>query len=169
MKLPRWDDPEALEKWTLAQLDKLDEPTQRDINSYIQTMTNDAYGEDRARFFGELLQRGKLVQAVEARDTTTINRLTANEPELQRLAIQLLTQKRERGRKKGDRRDTDHKPHTLEVLREAARDVTRIYDIWKRDFGKRNRSNHPTAVDIAAGRWGLDPEEIVRYRKTFAA
>jgi hypothetical protein len=72
---------------------------------------------------------------------------------------------RGRGRQKGESRPTDHKQITIMVLEDAARDVGRVRDIFKRDWNKCYRSQSPTAVEIAAVRYGRDADELRNYIK----
>ena len=50
-------------------------------------------------------------------------------------------------------------------LDEAVADVARIRDLWQQTFGKRYRSQPPTAIEIAARRHGLASEQLVAFRK----
>ena len=50
-------------------------------------------------------------------------------------------------------------------LDEAVADVARIRDLWQQTFGKRNRSQPPTAIEIAARRHGLASVQLVNFRK----
>jgi hypothetical protein len=115
MKLPLWNcrnNPLArrrLEEWTLDQLDKLDNElamkhaelvTERDIRD-MEAMQSDEFHEWWAEEDFRRQQRARVAQAVKAvkaakakdkaKAKDLIKRLTANDPELQRLAIRLLT------------------------------------------------------------------------------
>ncbi len=171
--LPRWNsrneaDRKRLEEWTLDQLDKLDVQlvTERDIE-IMQLMNSDEFFEWSGQQSKREQQRGRVVKAAKAKDANLIKRLTANDPELQQLAIRVLTYRRGRGRPKG--RPTDIPEETRVDLERAATDVRRIYDLWKRKLGHCYRTDRPTPVEIAARRWGFDVDELKRFRKNFAS
>jgi hypothetical protein len=50
-------------------------------------------------------------------------------------------------------------------LAEADADVDRIVALWREAFGCRRRTCPPTAVAIAARRYGLSPAQLETYRK----
>jgi len=175
MKRPPWDcrNDEArrhLEEWTLDQLDKLDNElvTERDIE--IMELTNsDAFHEWSEQQPWREQLRVRVIKAAKAKDARLLTRLTANDPELQQLAYRVLTFKRGRGRPKGSRA-TDIVGEKRALLEYAAIDVVRIYDIWQRKLKQRYRTQRPTAIEIAARRWGFDDdEELRRFRKNFAS
>lgn len=57
-----------------------------------------------------------------------------------------------------------HRPKGSEPgLAEAWREVKRIREIWRREFGRYNRNESPTAVELAAWRHDFDPEAIRNY------
>jgi hypothetical protein len=188
MKLPRWDcrneaDRKHLEEWTLDQLRKLDNEldklndqlvTERDIEM-MEAMQSDYFFKWSEEQFKRDQQRARVIQAVKAKDTRLLLRLTANDPELQQLW--LLTLKR-RGRPKGSRKtdivgkkriiSADIVGEEREVLEYADADVPRIYDLWQRQLGHRNRKESPTAVEIAARRWGVGVAKLRKFRKNFS-
>ena len=67
---------------------------------------------------------------------------------------QVLRQRKGRGRPAG----ADPR------LAAADADVDRIVAIWQWAFGKRNRSQPPTAIDIAARRHGVDAAKLQTHR-----
>ena len=94
MKKPRWDcrndeDRRLLENWTLDQLDKLDHEhvTERDI----EAMQSDEFFKWSEEQFRRQQQRVRIVKAAKAKDTRLLTRLTTNDPELQQLAVRVLT------------------------------------------------------------------------------
>jgi hypothetical protein len=175
VKPPRWDcrnndlARRRLEEWTLDQLNKLDDllVTERDIE-IMQLMNSDEFFEWSEQQSKREQQRGRVVKAAKAKDTRLLTRLTTTDPELQQLAVRVLTFRRRRGRPKGSRA-TDIVGETRVVLERAAADVHRIYDLWQREFGHRYRTERPTAVEIAARRWGADADQLRRFRKNFAS
>jgi len=170
MKLPRWDCrnnallERQLEEWTLAQLDKLDNDlvTERDIEIMHEWTDQEFWSEE---YFWRQQQRARIVKAAKAKNKKLLWRLAANDYEFQQLALWLLT--RGRGRPKGSW-PTDIVGEKRALLERAAIDVVRICDIWQDKLGHRNRKERPTAVEIAARRWGVDEDELGRFRKNFA-
>jgi hypothetical protein len=171
MKLPPWDcrndlARRHLEEWTLDQLDKLDNElvTERDI----EAMQSDEFFKWSEEQFRRQQQRARVVKAAKAKDTRLLTRLTTNDPELLQLAYRILSHKRGQGRPKGSRQ-TDIVGEERALLEYAAIDVVRIYDLWQRKLGHRYRKESPTAVEIAARRWGVGVNELRRFRKNFAS
>jgi ribosomal protein L34 len=171
---PRWNcrneaDRKRLEEWTLDQFNKLDDQlvTERDIE-IMQLMNSDEFFEWSDQQSKREQQRGRVVKAAKAKDANLIQRLTANDPELQQLAVRVLTHRRGKGRPKGSW-PTDIPEEKRIALARAAADVRRIYDLWKRKLGFRYRTQTPTAVEIAARRWGFDDDELKRFRRNFAS
>lgn len=175
MKKPLWDcrnndlARRRLEEWTLDQLNKLDDQlvTERDIE-ILQLMNSEEFFEWSEQQSKREQQRGRVVKAAKAKDANLIKRLTANDPELQQLAVRVLTFRRGRGRPKGSW-PTDIVGEKRVLLERAAADVHRIYDLWQRELGHRYRTESPTAVEIAARRWGCDLDELKRFRKNLAS
>ena len=195
MKLPRWnclndEHRRHLEEWTLAQLDKLDNNlvTQRDIEDMEAMDSNPDYHKWAWELFFPSDQqlkrqqlRARVVKAAKAKDMRLLWRLTAKDPEVQQLADQLLTRKR--GRPKGSRKkdivdknkrviSADIVGEERDLLERAAIDVYRIYDLWQDTIWEDNRSHRyrtqsPTAVEIAARRWGVDAEELRNFKRNF--
>ena len=100
--------------------------------------------------------RARVVKAAKAKDTRLLLRLTANNPELQQLADQLLIPKsgRPKGSRKTDSRgkkriiSADITPDERSILERARIDVGRIYDIWQATIWEDNRTHrksHPTS------------------------
>lgn len=189
---------ELLEEWTLEQLDAGEPPVTQDelkkerrkrtkvgkrralptslrlanIMKYLGWEPGRSVNDKFKRMIGkELKTRKRIITAAKARDGNALIRLTGDDLELAHWAIRALTRAPGRGRKTGEPRPTDYNLEKLFHLRCAAADIKRIYEIWKRQFGFRNRSsrNRPTALSIAARRWELDENELERFRKTFAA
>jgi hypothetical protein len=155
MKLPRWDcrsaaDQKRLEAWTNARLDEAGDDMPID----------ESYAVATEKHFGQVLKRGRLLVAVKAKDKKTVARLADTE-ELRLLALQ----QRGRGRAPGDRRPNDLPEVERWACQEAVDDMERIRLIWQHDFGKRNRSADPTANDIAARRYNIEPDILINYRK----
>lgn len=105
-----------------------------------------------------------VIVAAKSKDFDTLTRLAANDPALAQLAIRMLPPNAPgRGRKK--------MPRMINPARRryrlccAAHDVERIQQIWKGEFNKTSRTLSPTAVQIAARRWGFDVNDLIRYRK----
>ena len=175
MKEPVWNcDTERKRKeltdWTLAQLGPPDEPqpTPAEIEAYIASLQTDT---ETPKGWPRAPKRDAVITAAKAKDLAALKRLTADDPNLGQLALRVLTHKPRRGRPKGARLSPKDIPSERGILREAAADVRRIYKLWQREFGKRNRSPHrnpPTAVQIAAERWHVEVDDLERYRKTFA-
>jgi hypothetical protein len=88
--------------------------------------------------------------------------------ELHRVALREFIRMHTPGHREGDK--PKYPPEVQDIFEAAARDVDRIYDIWERELGKRNRShrNPPTAVGIAARLWGLKVKALRTFRKDFA-
>lgn len=189
---------ELLAKWTLGQLsiepsgmewwqnqqrkrakfNREPLPTNPRLANMIKYLGWREQRSDNGKFERMILREGKrlkkrkpIMAAVKASDGDALIRLSDDDSELLRLAIEALTHKPGRGRKEGEPRETDHDLEKLDSLRCACVDIKRIYEIWQREFSKRNRSyrNPPTALGIAARRWDLDESELEQFRKTFAA
>lgn len=149
------------EYWTNAKLDELFEPSAADIiREQDHTLSPVVHKE-----LSEQLHRGRLIQAVRSKDQAAVARLADTE-ELKRLAFRVAFEKHGRGREKGEGRPQDYSQHLKAALEEASREIGLIRKIWASEFnGKRNRSNDPTAIDIAARRWGIDPGALINFRK----
>jgi hypothetical protein len=158
-KPPRWlcrdeKDQQCLEDWTNRALDSMFEPSAADI----------AREQDPTPVFHQelstQLKRGRVIVAARAGESETLARL-ATTPELLRLALK----PHKRGREKGEQRPRDLPQLAKWGCIEALADVEHIRRIWKNEFGKRNRSESPTAMEIAARRWGIDPEVLITFKK----
>jgi hypothetical protein len=102
--------------------------------------------------------------------------LVGNKPEWFRFALWQLWQlahrpsvigkKNNQGRKKGESRPSDYSPLERDILSDASNDVDRIRMVWKRHFKKQNRSERqpPTAVQIAARRYGVGERLLMNWR-----
>jgi hypothetical protein len=164
-KLPRWDcrnlkDQRALEQWTNAQLDLMD----ADFDIEFEMMMIEEGYDWLERDINARYKRGTLAVAVKNKDEKTLNRLMAD-PELRTLALRWWAHKPGRGRKKGEPRTHDIPQPMRFALEWASKDVARIKDIWKDHFNKQNRSEHPTAIAIAAKRNRVDENLLINWRK----
>jgi hypothetical protein len=168
MKLPRWDcrnqaEQDRFEKWCNEQLNAFYEAQEGPPD--LQRENDPAFAAVIAQDFKRVLVR----KAVGEKDANALVRLTSNDPQLLRLAFQLLTQKRGRGRPKGSRRrsDLERKGVLDPVLAEAASEMKDLRHIWWRYYGKRNRSRSikPTAIEIVARRWNIEESALRNYLK----
>jgi hypothetical protein len=149
MKKPRWDcrngaDRKALEVWTNARLDELDEPSDDDIAIYIATMTDEKFHDATVKHFGATIRRNRAINKFKAMGWKPPHGV---------------------GRAKGEPRPGDLSDIEKAALEYAADDVESIYRIWRQDFQKRNRGAAPTAIAIAARRAGIDEEQLINFRK----
>ena len=82
------------------------------------------------------------------------------------------TTPRGKGRERGEPRPGDYQEIDWLAFLCAHEDVYRIrHHVWKpfrRGNRLRNRTEWPTAVDIAAKRYGLDQEALISFRKNFS-
>lgn len=163
--LPRWDchdekDQERLEAWTNARLDSIDDtaadPKRDPFHIFDPTVA--VLEQDIA----QRLKRGRVKIAARAGHYETVARL-ADTVELRRLALSSLDHRR--GREIGDQRPNDLPQTTKRCCEEALADVEHIRQIWKTTYGKRNRSASPTAMEIAARRWGIDDTLLINFKK----
>jgi hypothetical protein len=155
------------EAWTNEQLDlldeELDEPPMGAEGLEPPTVEDLERGEELP--FD--LTPGKIAQAVEQRDYKELARLTAKRRDLLTLMFRLQDRKRRRGRRKGDPRPSDLPQVIKDVLPLVSTDVDRIRHIWKKTYNRTNRTEAPTALEIAARRWNIEPEidSLINYRK----
>jgi hypothetical protein len=105
-----------------------------------------------------------VILAVRAKDRATVERL-ADTPELRQLALREALRQHRRGREKGEQRPRDLPQTTKWGCEEALEDVEHIRRIWKRHYGRRNRAMEPTAIEIAARRWGIKDETLINFKK----
>lgn len=167
--LPKWNcrnqaDQDYLETWTNQQLDLIADRLpaslvrkDAEMHSIIQAMLSD----------NRTFERTLIYFAVADGDAATIERLTVEHPELRDFAVQLSTYKRGRGRLKNERRPDDWSRDEANAFPFAAEGVSRIRAIWKRYFGKQNRTAPPTAIDIAARRYGINEERFRNMLKNY--
>ena len=79
------------------------------------------------------------------------------------LAAFLHLPKRGHGKRLPIKQWCDHDP-----ARFAALEVEEIKALWQRHYGKRVRRFKPTAVEIAAGRWGVAPADVEQWIRHLA-
>jgi hypothetical protein len=156
MKPPRWDcrnkaDQDLLEEWTNFRLAELDDEQER------RTEHPDAAAIQlkwTSQLMSQNQRRSLVIDAIKKKDWETFERL-ADTVELRRLR---------RPRKRG--RPPSRASALLSFGREgAAEDVERIRKIWHQHYKKQNRSDPPTAIEIAARRYGMEPDELINYLK----
>ena len=148
-------DIKRFEAWTNARLDEMFEP--RSDEHLIQLSLSDP------KFAASVeagAKRRRVITAARARDTAALTRLADTE-ELRRLAFS----PHRRGREKGEPRPRDLPQLTRWCCEEALADVKRIRQIWKRHYGRQNRTIEPTAIEIAARRWGIKDETLINFKK----
>jgi hypothetical protein len=145
-----WDDPERLKWWTLEQLygvDIRDLTLEDRIDIMEEHSPHRQDKTDRAGGMGEL-RRGLL--RIKQEDPEMFVQMMTDTPSYWR-----YVRKRPRGRP----------PGSAVGIAEAWAERARIRDIWRGTFGKSNRKDPPTAVDIAAWRHDFDPGELINYGK----
>jgi hypothetical protein len=165
--------------WTNEQLDLMDEPSLEDL----EREANEHFLASTEKNFGQMLIRGRITEAIERKDHEAIARLTAEDPDLRRLAFQLLTRMRGPGRRKGELRAPDlpeayradpdaskadrSNIYSLyrERLKSASADVDRIRHIWKINYKRSSRKHSPTADEIAARRNDVELKSLINFRK----
>jgi hypothetical protein len=160
-----------LEAWTNKQLDLLDEPTADDIRHDFENFSDDRYAEALTKYVTGRLKRGRIVEAIKSGAPKTVERLTANNEELRRWALEQLMRMRKppgRGRKDREPRPGDYSEVERTVLQDASEDVDRIQQIWNRHYKRQNRSHRqpPTAIQISARRNKL--ADIAKRRRAQA-
>ncbi len=160
-KPPRWlcrdeKDQQCLEDWTNRALDAMFEPSAADIASEQDPTHSPIFHQE----LSAQLKRGRVIVAARGSDHETLARL-ATTPELLRLAFK----PHRRGREKGEHRPRDLSQLTKWGCIEALADVEHIRRIWKNEYGLRNRSESPTAMEIAARRWGINAEVLITFKK----
>jgi hypothetical protein len=157
-------DIKRFEEWTNARLDEMFEP--RPDEHLIQISLQDPkFATAVEHEASTRLKRGRVIMAARAGDTAALARLADTE-ELRRLAFR----RHRRGREKGERRPRDLAELTRWCCEEALADMERIHQIWQRPppygYGRRNRAIDPTAISIAARRWGIeDVDTLINFKK----
>jgi hypothetical protein len=164
---PRWDcrdekDREHFEAWTNAQLDELFEPSAADIRREQVLFSDSKFPNVLEQEASKRLKRGRVIVAARAGDHEILAWLADTE-ELRRLAFK----RHQRGREKGERRPRDLSQLTKWCCEEALADVEHIRQIWKNEptYRKRNRAMDPTAIGIAARRWGIEVDTLINFKK----
>lgn len=159
-------DQERFEAWTNRRLDEMFKPTdadrQRDIDIDNDPKVEADIGGRYWRGAGHDRKRAQIRAAIKRKDRKILAQL---DPQL--VWATLLPG---RGRKKGESRPGDLPWYTRASCELAASDIDRIREIWNRPppdqgYGRQNRSAAPTAVQIAARRWGLSEETLINFRK----
>jgi hypothetical protein len=164
---PRWvclsaADIERLEAWTNAKLDEMydnaADPTRDPFHFFHPTIAL------LERDIAQRVKRGSVILAARAEDHETLARLADTE-ELRRLAFK--RQHHRQGREKGEERPHDLPQTTKWCCEEALDDVGHIRRIWKREYGRHNRGpdSPPTAMGIAARRYGLKDKTLENFKK----
>jgi hypothetical protein len=170
---PRWHcrdrrDQVALEKWTNEQLDSL----------YYELGDESALSAADLRLeevkFPEIADiKRKILIAIDRNDLRTVGILMLKYPKSRRFTAEAMTRWKPpapnpgRGRKRGEPRKKDIPFFVRRELPYVLKDIANVKAIWKREFGKQNRTanNQPTAVDIVARRNGLDEESLIVWLK----
>jgi hypothetical protein len=164
MRKPSWDcfneaDKQRLERWTVEQLEP---PGLRDLpdDQYweMRMQLDPSFAASTEEHFGRRLRRGRVIEAIE-----DLDRLIGSDPELRKLALDRL-RPRGRGRRKGERRPGDWTADERRRLEAALGDVGRIRRLWKAELGKQNRTEEPTAVQIAARMHGFEEIDLVAFQ-----
>jgi len=138
---------------------QLDDATSPDID-----LNDPAYVDAVERHFTQQLKRGRVIIAAQQRDGNALARLTANDPHLKDLAIRQLVQVRARGRQKGEARPKDLTSIEKALLDDALRDLDRIREICMGHWN-RWKGSEPIAMEIAAERAGLTPDQLINFKK----
>jgi hypothetical protein len=144
-----WNDPKRLREWTIEQLyltDLGDLPWVYPVDRPERHSPHQQYLGSRE--INEQIRDGLL--RCKHEDPEMFVRILNRSPFLAH-----LMRKRKRGRPRG------HTPG----LAEAWDEVGRIRRLWQRTFGKRYRSQSPTAIEIAASRHSFEPHEMENYNK----
>ena len=73
-------------------------------------------------------------------------------------------------RRRGQRYPKREDPNTIGPLAAAAEDIPRIRAIWREHYRKRNRpKGQATAEQLAADRWDVEFEDLIKYLKKIPA
>jgi hypothetical protein len=165
-------DIKRFEAWTNARLDEIPTWFEEEFGQTAANMTRDDYLLLQDPKFAAAveqdastrLKRSRVIRAARAKDHEAIARL-ADTVELLRLALRLMSKRHQRGREKGEPRPGDLSQLTRRCCEEALADVKHIRRIWESEYGLRNRAMDPTAMDIAARRWGIKDEVLENFKK----
>jgi hypothetical protein len=145
-----WDDPALLERWTNAQLDRLDAEDELAARAQLREMIVSAPPS---------LHHDHLAEALAAAQAGNINPLRGLYPHL---ADFLQAPPRGRGKHGRDLWGAYMKARAVSMTID---DVKRIRRLWREHFGRAYRTVDPTADAIAARRNDLFREEFVNLRK----
>jgi hypothetical protein len=135
-------------------------------------------GEVLPKLLVRQLQIARVIQMVKAEDKAAkakdkaakaairnaLKRLCGNDPQLLKIAAWF---KRGPGRAKGDPRPKSDLPDIVRaILPDASSEVDDLRNLWKMPmhYGKRNRTMKPTAIEIIARRWNIEPKTLRSYR-----
>lgn len=148
----RWDsnddrDIKAMTDWVLYQLD-----IQADFDE-LESMWEEGY---------EHISREQM--AIEAADGGDIEPLRKLHPKLANY-LHLPPRRREQGRPKMRVRPPESTDDPALRVLVAAQDVEFIKRLWKREYGRQNRTTAPSAVEIAAKRWDVSAADLRRFKK----
>jgi hypothetical protein len=112
-------------------------------------------------------QRERIIKAVKSKNAEALVEALVELTDLEqaRLAFESAFRRPGRGRKPGEPRSSDIGDDTRHKCAVASDEVELIRGIWKQELGFRNRTDSPTAVEIAARHCDIDPEQLENYRK----
>jgi hypothetical protein len=164
------NNPKRLKAWTLRELDppELEPPFILSTNIILNILENRNWPAIARATFPTLTQvrQQYILAAIRTKNDKWLKELVARHPELAEFALHALTRKRKRGREKGDPRPDDEQyDHARGVLPQAPKIIARIRDIWWRKLGFKNRSEPPTAIEIAAEYLGVTETQLRSYLK----
>jgi hypothetical protein len=152
-RLPRaeikriWDDPEELRRFTEEKL-----------------------AADEHASKGWTCARYPMLRTLVEKDTDTFKRLCAEYPdEAPFAAVMYAEYTRTRPHRRPKLEETIAGEDLSAKRALADLDLFRVRDIWFRFLGKRNRTNAPTAYQIAAERNGLTADQLKSYRSQSAS
>jgi hypothetical protein len=179
MKKPRWDcrnesERKYFEEWTNSQLssvnlfpevwgDVIADQELLEEQSVITDQEYKALDEWNRQTLGWLMPQVRISSATQKKDWAEVQRICRENPAQWPFAyaklVAAITPRQ--GRPK-DAADTLMRQTELET---ATRYVEAIRDLWKREFGIRNRSMAPKAIAIAARRCELTEVKLINYMK----
>jgi hypothetical protein len=153
LKLPPWTarnerERELMFEWVNRQLDRIAD------QDFIATQSKLAKNFDVKKHFAWVDAGGPEIEQADHGDIEPLRK------KLPQYARFLRLPKRQRGQRFS-------KMKSLDPVAEALADVKRIRRLWSEKFGKKNRhvDDGYTAEEIAARRWGIRFESIIRRMK----